>query len=135
MRQLVYLFTFWKKEYGNNSQIGNLILHLTHSTNLATGGVAEATVRLNSCLEEKNCNSEITEDAQFKFQNANIIIAHGLWQWPGYKAWENFRKTGVPYLVFPHGMLDPWFKKTYPFKHLKKQCYWWWRLVSEKINS
>ena len=104
-----------------------MILHLTHSTNLATGGVAEATVRLNSCLEEKNCNSEITEDAQFKFQNANIIIAHGLWQWPSYQAWKNFRKTGVPYLVFPHGMLDPWFKKTYPFKHLKKQCYWWWR--------
>ena len=34
---------------------------------------------------------------------------------------------GNPYLVFPHGMLDPWFKKTYPFKHLKKQFYWWAR--------
>ena len=22
-------------------------------------------------------------------------------------------------------MLDPWFKKTYPFKHFKKQIYWW----------
>ena len=33
----------------------------------------------------------------------------------------------IPYIVFPHGMLDPWFKKAYPFKHLKKQIYWWWR--------
>jgi len=24
-------------------------------------------------------------------------------------------------------MLDPWFKRTFPFKHLKKQAYWWWR--------
>jgi glycosyltransferase involved in cell wall biosynthesis len=22
-------------------------------------------------------------------------------------------------------MLDPWFKKTYPWKHIKKQLYWW----------
>ncbi len=21
-------------------------------------------------------------------------------------------------------MLDPWFKRTYPLKHLKKQAYW-----------
>ena len=24
-------------------------------------------------------------------------------------------------------MLDPWFKKSYPIKHLKKQFYWWIR--------
>jgi glycosyltransferase involved in cell wall biosynthesis len=31
---------------------------------------------------------------------------------------------GVPYHVFTHGMLDPWFKHTYPLKHLKKWPYW-----------
>ena len=50
-------------------------------------------------------------------------IAHGLWQWPGQRA----RELGNPYLVYPHGMLDPWFKKSYPIKHLKKQFYWWIR--------
>lgn len=30
-----------------------------------------------------------------------------------------------PYFVFPHGMLDPWFRRTYPLKHLKKCIYWW----------
>ena len=46
---------------------------------------------------------------------------HGLWQWPGRMA----QGSGNRYLVYPHGMLDPWFKKTYPIKHLKKQIYWW----------
>jgi glycosyltransferase involved in cell wall biosynthesis len=32
----------------------------------------------------------------------------------------------TPYFVFPHGMLDPWFKRTYPLKHLKKWLYWPW---------
>ncbi len=31
-----------------------------------------------------------------------------------------------PYFVFPHGMLDPWFKETFPLKHLKKWLYWPW---------
>lgn len=31
---------------------------------------------------------------------------------------------GLPYYVFTHGMLDPWFKHTYPLKHLKKWPYW-----------
>jgi glycosyltransferase involved in cell wall biosynthesis len=30
----------------------------------------------------------------------------------------------VPYMVFPHGMLDPYFKKSFPIKHLKKWAYW-----------
>lgn len=34
----------------------------------------------------------------------------------------------VPYHVFTHGMLDPWFKHTYPLKHIKKSIYW---LLSE----
>src|SRR4029077_8805359 len=30
------------------------------------------------------------------------------------------------YFVFPHGMLDPWFNRTYPLKHFKKLLYWPW---------
>ena len=40
---------------------------------------------------------------------------------PGRRAFA----LGNRYLVYPHGMLDPWFKKTYSLKHLKKQLYWW----------
>ena len=40
--------------------------------------------------------------------------------------WRAARRTGRPYCVYPHGMLDPWFKRRYPLKHLKKWLYWPW---------
>ena len=52
------------------------------------------------------------------------MVVHGLWQFHGLCASRVSSKIGVPYFVFPHGMLDPWFKKSYPVKHLKKQLYW-----------
>mgnify|MGYP003684816775 FL=1 len=100
-------------------------VHSTHSLDLQTGGVIEAVHRLNDELLKALKTSRISKKPTFS--KDEYLIAHGLWQWPSYQAWKNFKKTGVPYIVFPHGMLDPWFKKTYPFKHLKKQCYWWWR--------
>jgi glycosyltransferase involved in cell wall biosynthesis len=54
------------------------------------------------------------------------IIVNGLWQYLSFAAWRCFHGTSTPYFVFPHGMLDPWFKKTFPFKHLKKWLYWPW---------
>ncbi len=56
----------------------------------------------------------------------DVIIINGLWQYHGYGAWRALRAMDVPYFVFTHGMLDPWFKRTYPFKHLKKWLYWPW---------
>jgi glycosyltransferase involved in cell wall biosynthesis len=51
------------------------------------------------------------------------VVINGLWQ---YHAWAGSRacQGRVPYVVFPHGMLDPWFKRHYPIKHLKKALYW-----------
>ncbi len=54
----------------------------------------------------------------------DCLIVHGLWQHHGYAAWRAWRRS--PRFVFPHGMLDPWFKRTYPLKHLKKWLYWPW---------
>jgi glycosyltransferase involved in cell wall biosynthesis len=56
----------------------------------------------------------------------DAVIINGLWQYHGYGAWKALRELDVPYYVFPHGMLDPWFKRTYPLKHLKKSLYWPW---------
>jgi len=104
-----------------------LITHLVHSSNPETGGVAEACSRLDEKLNHKSILSRITEHRNCSIHNSKYVVAHGLWQWPGYRAWINYRKYKIPYFVFPHGMLDPWFKKSYPWKHLKKQAYWWWR--------
>jgi glycosyltransferase involved in cell wall biosynthesis len=56
----------------------------------------------------------------------DAVIVHGLWQYPGLGTWRALRGTSTPYFVFCHGMLDPWFKRTYPLKHLKKWLYWPW---------
>lgn len=56
----------------------------------------------------------------------DVVLVHGLWQYSSYGAWIALRKLGIPYFVFTHGMLDPWFKRTYPLKHLKKWLYWPW---------
>jgi glycosyltransferase involved in cell wall biosynthesis len=56
----------------------------------------------------------------------DAVIVNGLWQYHSYGAWKALRALQVPYYVFPHGMLDPWFKRTYPLKHLKKALYWPW---------
>jgi glycosyltransferase involved in cell wall biosynthesis len=57
-------------------------------------------------------------------RNYDHIIIHGLWQHHGYAAARALQGMGLPYHVFTHGMLDPWFKHTYPLKHLKKWVYW-----------
>ncbi len=56
----------------------------------------------------------------------DVIISHGLWR-DNSRATRRFaRAAGRPYFIFPHGMLDPWFKRQYPLKHLIKCLYWWW---------
>ena len=54
------------------------------------------------------------------------VIVNGLWQYLSFASWRRFAGSGIPYYVFPHGMLDPWFKKTFPLKHAKKWLYWPW---------
>jgi glycosyltransferase involved in cell wall biosynthesis len=56
----------------------------------------------------------------------DAVIIDGLWQYHSRAAYLALSKTRVPYFVFPHGMLDPWFKRKYPLKHLKKWLYWPW---------
>jgi poly(glycerol-phosphate) alpha-glucosyltransferase len=38
----------------------------------------------------------------------DIIHTHGIWQYPSIAALAWHKKCGGPYLVSPHGMLDPW---------------------------
>ena len=56
----------------------------------------------------------------------DAVIVHGLWQYSSFGVWRVLQETETPYVVFPHGMLDPWFNRTYPIKHLKKMLYWRW---------
>ncbi len=64
-------------------------------------------------------------------QNYDLVIVHGLWQFTSFATWRCLSKTNTPYVVFPHGMLDPWFNRAYPLKHLKKFIYW--RMAEHKV--
>jgi glycosyltransferase involved in cell wall biosynthesis len=54
----------------------------------------------------------------------DAIIVNGLWNYMALGAGRALVGSGVPYIVYPHGMLDPWFRKTYPIKHVMKQLLW-----------
>ncbi len=56
----------------------------------------------------------------------DVVIVNGLWQFHSFATWCALRNSSTPYVVFTHGMLDPWFRKKYPLKHLKKWMYWPW---------
>jgi glycosyltransferase involved in cell wall biosynthesis len=53
----------------------------------------------------------------------DAVVVNGLWQYCGYAAWHAL-KGKTPYMVFTHGMLDPYFKHAFPLKHIKKWLYW-----------
>ena len=103
------------------------IVNLVHSLKACNGGVSSATIALQKAIIELGQTCLSIENEDFQLGRNTCIIAHGLWQWPSVVAYRNLKKYQSPYIIFPHGMLDPWFKISYPRKHLKKQIYWWWR--------
>jgi glycosyltransferase involved in cell wall biosynthesis len=54
----------------------------------------------------------------------DAVVISGLWQYHGQATSQVMRRLGLPYHIFTHGMLDPWFRHTYPLKHAKKWLYW-----------
>jgi glycosyltransferase involved in cell wall biosynthesis len=56
----------------------------------------------------------------------DLVVVNGVWQYTSFGVWRALRGTKKPYVVFTHGMLDPWFKRQYPLKHVKKWLYWPW---------
>lgn len=56
----------------------------------------------------------------------SAVIVNGLWHYASLGCWRALHGTKTPYFVFTHGMLDPWFKRAYPLKHLRKWLYWPW---------
>lgn len=54
----------------------------------------------------------------------DCVISHGIWQYSSFGTWKALRGSRVPYFVYVHGMLDPWAKRAYPLKHIKKSLYW-----------
>jgi glycosyltransferase involved in cell wall biosynthesis len=56
----------------------------------------------------------------------NAVIIQGIWQYHASATWRALHGTNIPNVVYSYGLLDPWFKRAYPLKHLKKWVYWPW---------
>jgi glycosyltransferase involved in cell wall biosynthesis len=57
------------------------------------------------------------------YQRFDGVIVNGVWQYHGV-AVRRALAGRKRYVVFAHGMLDPYFKNRHPLKHLKKLAYW-----------
>lgn len=69
-------------------------------------------------------NSKIKTWLTANAQNYDVFIINGIWQYHSFASHSVLKSLNRRYYVFTHGMLDPWFKKQYPLKHLKKWLYW-----------
>ena len=68
------------------------------------------------CIRRRTTASDMWSDPP------NLVHFHGLWQ-PDH-AWASWlcRRLGIPYIVSPHGMLEPW---AWAEKQWKKRPYYW----------
>jgi glycosyltransferase involved in cell wall biosynthesis len=53
------------------------------------------------------------------------VILHGVWLYPNWAFLNACRKARIPYVCFPHGMIEPWalYGQGW-FKAIKKTIYW-----------
>jgi len=58
-------------------------------------------------------------------QDYDAAVVHGLWNYAVVGGGRALLRAGLPYVVFTHGMMDPWFRAAYPRKHFAKQMFWW----------
>lgn len=67
--------------------------------------------------------SKLVPWIQENYKRFDGVVVHGMWQYCG-RATRQALAGRMPYMVFTHGMLDPYFKRAFPLKHLKKWLYW-----------
>jgi len=68
-------------------------------------------------------NPALQKWLEANYQRFDGIIVNGVWQFHGL-AVRRVVAGRRPYVVFAHGMLDPYFMRRFPLKHLKKLAYW-----------
>lgn len=53
----------------------------------------------------------------------DILIIHGVWRYISAGVWRGLRGLNVPYVIYLHGMLDPYYN-AFAWKRLKKILMW-----------
>lgn len=106
----------------NDPWVQDSIFPVVHAMGPSCLGIYKYTPRLTKWLKEHA-------------DDYDAVIIDGIWQFNCFGAWLGLRKSKTPYFVFTHGMLDPWFKKTYPLKHIKKWLFWPWSVYPVLKNA
>ena len=116
-------------------QISNALVGLGHSTEVASTDAPDAPWLSSLPLTTyalgpgKSSYAYTPSLVPWLTKNAprfDAVIVNGLWQYPSFAVRQALHGTKTPFFVYPHGMLDPWFKQAYPLKHWKKSLYWPW---------
>jgi glycosyltransferase involved in cell wall biosynthesis len=116
-------------------QLGATLVTAGHSVEIASIDAPDAPFLRNSSLpvyalgpgiSKYGFSAKVIPWLRANHSRYDAVVVNGLWQFHSFATWRALRKTGTPYVLYTHGMLDPWFKKRYPLKHLKKWLYWPW---------
>jgi glycosyltransferase involved in cell wall biosynthesis len=54
----------------------------------------------------------------------DVAVVHGLWNIATIAGHRALTAAGLPWVLFTHGMLDPYFRQVNPAKHWAKQLFW-----------
>jgi glycosyltransferase involved in cell wall biosynthesis len=100
------------------------VVSLEHSGEIATPSFPISITGVGRGLGKYRFNPSLTHWLNQHVQSYDVVILHGLWNYSSLGAWRALRRNRTPYFVFAHGMMDPWFRQSYPIKHLFKQAYW-----------
>ncbi len=89
---------------------------------LRIGGLDKAIFTLKDALESDG-SMRVTCDERQIHPKADIAHFHGLWMPQHLRAYHHCQRHAIPYVVSPHGMLEPW---AFRSKQWKKRPYLRW---------
>ena len=97
----------------------DITLMTVKSEDMNTHALEGTTAKLK-VLEPSFSRKEIAQ--YLKSEKFNLIQIQSMWDWPYHKVMVEARKLGIPYIVTPRGMLEPW---SLCQKKWKKKLAWW----------
>ena len=101
------------------------VVSLENASEIAQRSFPIRVTALGRGIGRYGCNPRLTSWIRTNARRFDVVVMHGLWNFSSFGAWLGLRNQSTPYYIFPHGMMDPWFRRKYPLKHIAKIVYWW----------
>jgi glycosyltransferase involved in cell wall biosynthesis len=101
------------------------VVSLESEEDAASRGFPFPVVGLGSGTTRYGYNPRLGQWIRRNADRFDAAVLHGLWNYSSFGAWRGLRNQTLPYFIYSHGMMDPWFRQHYPLKHLAKTAYWW----------